>query len=69
MGKRIIPVGSGGANDGSEFSRAKGNFMSVVIGPGSDTAHEPDEYISITQYLQSVDFYKEFAVAFLNERK
>lgn len=69
MGKRIIPVGSGGANDGSEFSRAKGNFMSVVIGPGSDTAHEPDEYISITQYLQSVEFYKEFAVAFLNERK
>ena len=58
-------VGSGGANDGAEFLRAKGDFTSIEIGPGSDTSHQVDEYIDLPQYLQAIDFYKQLVPAFL----
>ncbi|GEO69341.1 ArgE/DapE family deacylase [Levilactobacillus acidifarinae] len=58
-------VGSGGANDGAEFLRAKGDFTSIEIGPGSNTSHQPDEYISIKEYLQAIDFYETLVPAFL----
>ncbi|MDT6981436.1 ArgE/DapE family deacylase [Levilactobacillus zymae] len=58
-------VGSGGANDGAEFLRAKGDFTSIEIGPGSNTSHQPDEYISIQEYLQAIDFYEALVPAFL----
>ena len=58
-------VGSGGANDGAEFLRAKGDFTSIEIGPGSNTSHQPDEYISIQAYLQAIDFYEKLVPAFL----
>lgn len=60
-------VGSGGANDGAEFLRAKGDFTSIEIGPGSNTSHQPDEYISIQAYLQAIDFYEKLVPAFLKK--
>lgn len=57
-------VGSGGANDGAEFLRAKGDFTSIEIGPGSNTSHQPDEYIAIQDYLQAIDFYEALVPAF-----
>lgn len=57
-------VGSGGANDGAEFLRGKGDFTSIEIGPGSNTSHQPDEYISLAAYLQAIDFYEAFVPAF-----
>lgn len=58
-------VGSGGANDGAEFLRSKADFTSIEIGPGSNTSHQVDEYISIKEYLQAVDFYEALVPAFL----
>lgn len=60
-------VGSGGANDGAEFLRAKADFTSIEIGPGSNTSHQVDEYISLKEYLQAVDFYEALVPAFLKQ--
>ncbi|WP_125573170.1 ArgE/DapE family deacylase [Levilactobacillus huananensis] len=60
-------VGSGGANDGAEFLRAKADFTSIEMGPGSDTSHQADEYISITEYLQAITVYKKLVSAFFDQ--
>ncbi|WP_341779760.1 ArgE/DapE family deacylase [Levilactobacillus sp. HBUAS70063] len=60
-------VGSGGANDGAEFLRAKADFTSIEIGPGSNTSHQVDEYISIKEYLQAIEFYEALVPAFLKQ--
>lgn len=65
FGKEAQPVGSGGANDGAEFLRAKGDFTSIVYGPGSETSHMPDEYVELADFLKSIDFYKKLALEFL----
>lgn len=57
-------VGSGGANDGAEFLRAKADFTSIEIGPGSDTSHQVDEYIELDDYLQAITFYETLVPAF-----
>lgn len=58
-------VGSGGANDGAEFLQAKADFTSIEIGPGSNTSHQVDEYVSIKEYLQAITLYETLAPAFL----
>ncbi|WP_203642082.1 ArgE/DapE family deacylase [Levilactobacillus andaensis] len=60
-------VGSGGANDGAEFLRAKADFTSIEIGPGSNTSHQVDEYISIQEYLKAIDFYEALVPAFFEQ--
>lgn len=60
-------VGSGGANDGAEFLRAKGDFASIEIGPGSDTSHQVDEYVAVADYLQAIDFYEQLIPAFFDQ--
>jgi len=60
-------VGSGGANDGAEFLRAKGDFTSIEIGPGSNTSHQVDEYVSVTEFLQAVDLYEQLVPAFFDQ--
>lgn len=60
-------VGSGGANDGAEFLRAKADFTSIEIGPGSNTSHQIDEYVSVKEYLQAIDFYEALVPAFLQQ--
>ncbi|KRK47767.1 acetylornithine deacetylase succinyl-diaminopimelate desuccinylase-like protein [Secundilactobacillus kimchicus JCM 15530] len=57
LGHVVTPVGSGGANDGSEFRHA-GQFPIAVIGPGSGTGHEVNEYVTVDQYLAAVRFYE-----------
>ncbi|GAK47276.1 succinyl-diaminopimelate desuccinylase [Secundilactobacillus oryzae JCM 18671] len=65
LGTAAKPVGSGGANDGAEFLRAKGDFTSIVYGPGSNTSHMPDEYVELSDFLKSIDLYKQLALEFL----
>jgi len=60
-------VGSGGANDGAEFLRAKADFTSIEIGPGSNTSHQVDEYISVKEFLQAVEVYEALVPAFFEE--
>lgn len=57
-------VGSGGANDGAEFLRAKGDFTSIEIGPGSATSHQVDEYVDLDDYLQAIQIYQRLIPAF-----
>lgn len=61
-------TGSLGANDGAEFLQAKGSFDSIVIGPGSNTSHQSNEYMDIDSYLKAIDFYQDFALTFLSKQ-
>lgn len=68
LGKKIKVTGSSGANDGAEFLQAKGSFNSIEIGPGSDSSHQSNEYVELPTYLQAIEFYQKFALAFLQEQ-
>lgn len=59
------PTISTGANDGQEFTQSKKAFTSIVMGPGSDSAHQPNEYCNLDAYYQAIEFYQAFAKAFL----
>lgn len=61
-------TGSLGANDGAEFLQAKGSFDSIVIGPGSNTSHQSNEYMDIDSYLKAIDFYQDLALTFLSKQ-
>lgn len=60
------PVTSTGANDGQEFTQAKKDFVSIEMGPGSDSAHQPNEYCNLAAYYQAIAFYQAFAKAFFD---
>ncbi|HLS07520.1 ArgE/DapE family deacylase [Lentibacillus sp.] len=52
--------------DGSQFIHANNKFPIVVLGPGeTSTAHQPDEYVEVDKYLDSINLYKEIAKKFL----
>lgn len=57
---------STGANDGQEFTQSKKDFTSVIIGPGGDMSHMPNEYVNLDAYYNAIEFYQAFAHAFLN---
>ncbi|KRN06935.1 acetylornithine deacetylase succinyl-diaminopimelate desuccinylase-like protein [Liquorilactobacillus sucicola DSM 21376 = JCM 15457] len=69
FGSSAKVTGSSGANDGAEFLQAKGNFDSIEIGPGSNTSHQSNEYVEITDYLNAITFYKQFALNFLQDKE
>ncbi|SDH25126.1 succinyl-diaminopimelate desuccinylase [Alteribacillus persepolensis] len=53
--------------DGSQFKHAQKEFPIVILGPGeTSTAHQPDEYVEINKYLDSIHLYKEIAKKFLS---
>ncbi|ASK60728.1 acetylornithine deacetylase [Virgibacillus phasianinus] len=53
-------------SDGSQFIHAKKDFPIVVLGPGeTSTAHQPDEYVEVDKYLDSINLYQEIAKKFL----
>jgi succinyl-diaminopimelate desuccinylase len=51
-----------GANfytDAAAFLQGKGDFPVIILGPGDDRlAHQPDEYIEIDKFLQSIEYYQ-----------
>ncbi|MGN1284893.1 MAG: ArgE/DapE family deacylase [Candidatus Limosilactobacillus intestinavium] len=57
---------STGANDGQEFTQSKKDFTSIIIGPGSNTSHMPNEFVNLDAYYNAIKFYQDFAHAFLN---
>lgn len=56
--------GSTGANDGSEYLQAKGDFNSINIGPGSETGHQANEYVKLDKYLDAIKLYQKIALSF-----
>jgi len=53
--------------DASTFVPGLGNNLPVLIyGPGNETmAHKPNEYVEVSQYIDSIKFYKEVALRYL----
>ncbi|WP_295729431.1 ArgE/DapE family deacylase [uncultured Limosilactobacillus sp.] len=58
------PIGSTGANDGQEFTQAKKDFTSIIIGPGGNVSHMPNEYVTLDAYYNAIHYYQDFAQAF-----
>lgn len=39
-----------------------------MLGPGeTSTAHQPDEYVEVDKYMDSIELYKEIAKQFLSD--
>lgn len=64
--RKIEPTGLSGYTDGSQFVKANKKYPIVIIGPGNvELAHQPDEYIEIDMYLDSIDIYKKIISKYL----
>ncbi|MFC7393451.1 ArgE/DapE family deacylase [Scopulibacillus cellulosilyticus] len=60
--------GMTGYTDGSQFMQSNNHFPIIVLGPGdTSVAHQPDEYVEVEEYLNSIKLYKDIAKKFLNE--
>lgn len=67
-GNQIKPFGGPGYTDGSQFTKAKKKYPIVILGPGiGEMAHQPNEYVEINAYLQSIEIYKKLALSYLTE--
>lgn len=58
------PEAGSGANDAQEFTQAKKDFTAILIGPGGSTSHQPNECVNLDAYYGSINFFKQFALAF-----
>ncbi|WP_040393985.1 M20 family metallopeptidase [Effusibacillus pohliae] len=63
----FAPAGVRYFTDASVFVPGSGGSLAVIIyGPGDEKlAHQPDEYVEIQKYQDSIRFYKELALRFL----
>lgn len=67
-GPREAPKGFTGITDACAFKEAKIDFPIIIMGPGDITlAHQPNEYVEVEEYLNSIETYKEVAKKFLAE--
>lgn len=58
--------GMTGYTDSSQFTHADKTFPIIVLGPGdTSVAHQPDEYVEVAEYLNSIQLYEEIARNFL----
>lgn len=65
-GKEVVPGGMTGYTDGSMFVKSKKSYPIMILGPGTmSKAHQPEEYVEIKNYLDSIKIYEELAETFL----
>lgn len=65
-GKAVIPYGSTGYTDGASFARSPKKYPIVIVGPGNPSmSHQPDEYVEIKDFFDSIAVYKKIAADFL----
>ncbi len=69
IGEEMPLLGVSGTTDAAEFTKSKKEFSTIIFGPGNDTPHQVNEYVSIANYLEMIDVYKQIAIRFLNEKK
>lgn len=65
VGHEVTLSGDKGTTDGSKFIDSKGDFPMVIVGPGSNTAHQVNEYVDLNQYLKAIELYKNISLKFL----
>lgn len=66
-GETKHPEGLTGYTDGSQFVKAKKKFPIIVLGSGNvELAHQPDEYVCIDEFMNTIEINKKLAQAFLN---
>jgi succinyl-diaminopimelate desuccinylase len=65
--ERLQPSGVRYFTDASVFVPGAENSLPVIIyGPGPETlAHQPNEYVETTKYLEAIQFYRELALRHL----
>lgn len=52
--------------DGSQFVKAKKKFPIIVLGSGNvELAHQPDEYVCIDEFMNTIEINKKLAQAFM----
>ncbi|EAG9290009.1 TPA: ArgE/DapE family deacylase [Listeria monocytogenes] len=65
--KEEIPLlGISGTTDAAEFTKAKKQFPVIIFGPGNETPHQVNENVSVDNYLEMIDVYKQIAVEYLS---
>ncbi|WKB36349.1 M20/M25/M40 family metallo-hydrolase [Terrilactibacillus sp. S3-3] len=65
-GKTVIPYGSSGYTDGASFAQSRKKYPITIVGPGNPSlSHQPNEYIEIKDFFNSIAIYKKIATDFL----
>ncbi|AXF56391.1 ArgE/DapE family deacylase [Salicibibacter kimchii] len=66
-GERKTPRGMSGYTDGSQFMKNKKKFPVVIwSGIQGSTAHQPNEYVNIADYLRTIDLFKAVSQEYLS---
>ncbi|GED72972.1 peptidase M20 [Brevibacillus reuszeri] len=68
MEKEESPKGVNYYTDASIYQPYLNGIPVLIYGPGEPTmAHQPDEWVDITKYLESIQYYIELALIYLGE--
>ncbi|QKY68419.1 ArgE/DapE family deacylase [Lentibacillus sp. CBA3610] len=58
--------GMTGYTDSSQFTQANKTFPVIVLGPGdTSVAHQPDEYVEVDEFFNSIQLYKQITKKYL----
>lgn len=60
-----IPLAVSLGTDASELSRGNDHMQVAIIGPGNNTAHQANEYVTKKMYFEIIATYKEIAKMYL----
>lgn len=67
--KEALPlptIGSSMGTDASEFRRHNPSGEFLIVGPGNTTAHQANEYVEISAFLNMQQLFKHIAISYLN---
>lgn len=65
-GKKPDLLATSGYTDASQFVKSEKKFPVLIIGPGiGEQAHQPDEYVWVQDYLDSIAIYEGISKEFL----
>lgn len=63
--RKVKVQGVSFGTDASELSKDNDHFSMAVLGPGNDTAHAINEWVSLTTYYEYIDLLEEIAKQYL----
>ncbi|WP_125768853.1 M20/M25/M40 family metallo-hydrolase [Lapidilactobacillus wuchangensis] len=59
--QNALAIGAPGGTDASQFIQANPNLEVIVAGPGNESAHQVNEFVIESDYLNYIDIYKGIA--------